>query len=197
MASFVSLPTAVRSVADIAKMPWAHVLPYYRALQDPAYPEREAWMPRSKGRTICSAEAIHIAPLLIALAAAGHPARSNEAVEWVSKLTLNGRKRDKHESSDLRNNPVLKEIARFLSDSELAQKLNYIRFKRDELKVVFQLLQEDPLIYKFPVSLEKSAQNIRPSDQFVMHDGRLKGEFIRVISENIRWAHPDPPPIQL
>lgn len=187
MANFTSLPTAVRLVAELAELPWQQVLPYYRALQEPSSADREAWMPRSIGRSICPAKAIHIAPLLVVLAAGGHPARSSDTVDWVASLTLNGRNPDEHAVQGPHSNTALMEIALCISNEDFADKINYIRFKRDEMVVKFWLYNESPVLYKFPVLLEKSPRNVRPASPDITQDGRLKGNILRKISKNIKW----------
>ena len=193
MANFTSLPTAVRSVADAAELPWAHVLPYYRALQTPVSPVREAWMPKSVGRSIRAAEPKHIAPLLIALAMAPHPGKANEAVDLVARLKL---KRDSQLSNnqlDHHSGTALEEIARFISQKKFADTINHILINRYDLTVTFILYQGDPIIYKFMISLDKLPGNHRPESPMFIPAVYIKGDFIRILCETIHWAKTEQP----
>lgn len=190
----LSLLAAAKKVAEFAELEWAHVQPYYRALQEPDGEGREVLLPKSIGRNIWAAHPHFITPLLIALATAGHPARSNAAVSWVYRLTPNGRRMNLDElPAGNVEPPVLREFVRYLTNPEAARQLRHIRFEPSELRVLFTTISGEPKIFRFHISLDKAPGNMRPRAPGISTEGRIEGHVIARIAENIAWRSTDTP----
>ena len=192
-----SLLTAAKLVADVAELPWAHVQPYYRALQEPAGDGQVAWLPKSAGRTIWMAHPHFIAPLLIAVATAGHADRSNAAVDWVYRLTPPGRRRNGSAVPEPGiEAPVLREFVRHLTDVDAARGLRHIKFEPSDLQVMFTPYEGEPTVYRFHVSLDKVPGNMRPRVPGISQDGRIAGHVMARIAESVAWREPNTAPIR-
>ncbi|MHC2108351.1 hypothetical protein [Methylobacterium sp. CM6246] len=193
----MSLLAAAKAVAEIAELPWTQVLAYYRALQEPTGDGTVAWLPKSVGRSVWMAHPHFITPLLIALATAGHPERSNQAVDWVYRLTPNGRPRNLDELPAAGiEAPVLREFVRYLTDPAEARKLSFIRFEPSDLRVQFVPSKGEPATYRFHVSLDKAPGNMRPRVPGISPDGRIAAYVMAQIAQTIVWRTPDRAPFQ-
>ena len=181
-----SLLAAAKRLAEIAGLQWSEVHPYYRTLQ--AEPSGEGWLPKSQGRNIWAAHPHFITRLLVALAGATRPAEASQVVEWVQRLTLNGREILNDEEPAANSvSPIEEEFSSYLTNPQKAAELQRVEVQPDTHSIVFTRKTGEQVIFSINRGYREGAGDEPRKFRGIYSRGVIDGLVFVYLAKTVNW----------
>ena len=191
-----TLLAAAQKLAQIAGLPWAHVQPVYRSLQQPGGSMETPWLPKSSGRAVWVAHPNYITRLLIALACGGGASQAHEAIEWAIHTTPGGRafRLDEKPAANIIP-PIEREFFGYLVDHAQAADLLNVEFRQDENRIVFNTKSKGEVIFARHFASGETAGDEAQPFRGIFTRGVIHGAVFVMIANTIAWRRHDDSPV--
>ena len=191
-----TLLVAAQKLAQIAGLPWAHVQPIYRALQQPGGEMNTPWLPKSSGRAVWMAHPNYITRLLIALACGGGAAQAHHSIEWAINTTPGGRafRLDEKPAANIVP-PIELEFFPYLVDHGPAADLVNVEFRQDENRIVFNTRSKGEIVFAQHFASGEGVTDEAQPFRGIYSRGVIHGAVFMMIANIIAWRRADEAPV--